>query len=61
MQPIHFDALESYCLRCQARGDEKAPACWRCGTDFAGSGAFDRVLGPPPSALFAELFGSRES
>ena len=61
MQPNHFDAFDCYCLRCQAPASETARACERCETPFTGSGAFDRVIGPRPSPVFAELCGSRES
>lgn len=61
MQPINYDALEPYCLRCRSHVDESARTCWRCGTEFSGSGRFQRVHGPLPSALFAELHGSEQS
>ena len=54
MQPIHFNALESYCLRCQAHADETARSCWRCGTETA-RGRGLPVSVPRPSALSAEL------
>ncbi len=58
MQPIHEQAIDSYCLHCYAPADESARACAQCRTAFTGSGAYHRVRGPRPSPLFAELFAS---
>lgn len=55
MPPTHDDA-QCYCLHCLATVNETDEACSACGASFAGSGAFDRIHGPRPSATFRALF-----
>lgn len=57
MQSHHTDT-DSYCALCLASAEEHARRCRSCATPFVGSGAFDVVRGPRPSALFSELFAS---
>ena len=56
MQPTHDETSPCYCLKCETPVEESAEACVRCSTPFVGSGAFDKLRGPRPSALFHELF-----
>ncbi len=58
MQSDRDDTLESYCLHCLEPAGETSEACVGCHTPFVGSGAFQRVRGPGPSALFTKLFAT---
>jgi hypothetical protein len=55
MPSFHDDAHESYCLHCYAPAPESLEACEGCDVSFLGSGSFDRVRGPRPSALYRRL------
>ena len=46
-----------YCARCLAPVSTQASSCSSCRTSFAGAGRFDRIQGPAPSAIFAQIFG----
>ena len=56
MQHRDFDPRDSYCAHCLGPAEEQARMCGTCRAPFVGSGAFDVIRGPRPSALFAELF-----
>lgn len=56
MEPMNSASHDCYCLHCHTAVSETAPACAQCQAPFVGSGAFDRVSGPRPSSVFAQLF-----
>ena len=59
MMHRHLDTHDAFCARCLASCHEHAETCPGCDTPFFGAGAFDRIRGPRPSRLFAELFAPR--